>query len=183
MTWHLNGEPLPLDPGSGWPVIDGYQYPPSDPARLEAEGAVWIAPEPAALTAEDICRQIDAERDRRQTLDFEYDFGDIVALLDDGTQERAGIRNLQMETRNKTDWLGQHGRALAAMNRGEPNTTIFIRAEDNANLMVPAVMWIEAFEEGADRDERLMAFAGQLKTQVRTAEDPNGVDWLNGWPE
>ena len=53
MTWHLNGEPLPLDPGSGWPLIDGYQYPPNDPARLEAAGAVWIAPEPPTLTAED----------------------------------------------------------------------------------------------------------------------------------
>ncbi len=145
----------------------------------------WVivdAPAPDAPTAEDICDQIDAERDRRQALDFAYDFGDVVAVLDDGAQERAGIRSLQMAPRNKTDWLGQQARALDAMRRELPDTIIFIRVSDNANLLVPAWLWLDVFEAGAARDERLMAFGGPLKTQVRAAADPLTVDWQTGWP-
>lgn len=129
-------------------------------------------------TVEEICRQIDAERDRRQALDLEYDFRDAVAVLDDDTQERAGIRSLQMAPRNKTDWLGQQARALA-----DPGRLIFVRASDNANLVVPAPVWLAAFEFGADRDERLMAYGGRLKSQVRAAENPSLIDWREGWPE
>lgn len=168
-------DPVP----TGWIMADA---PPSIP---EGKVAMWVdgwiitdAPEPPALTTEDICRQIDAERDRRQALDFQYDFGDAVAVLDDDTQERAGIRSLQMGPRNKTDWLGQQARALA-----DPGRLIFVRASDNANLIVPAQVWLAAFEAGADRDERLMAFGGRMKSQVRAAEDPASIDWTTGWPE
>lgn len=186
MTYALNGEPLaygqPFTIGdTNYTGAELIHWPRED--LLALPGMAWVEPEPVAPTAEDICRQIDAERDRRQALDFEYDFGDAVAILDDGSQERAGFRSLQMAERNKRDWMGQHGRALAAMNRGEPNTTIFIRAEDNANLMVPAWMWIEAFEAGSDRDERLMAYGGSRKSEVRAAADPSSVNISDGWPE
>ncbi len=178
MTWHLNNAPAPRDPSSGWLIINDVQYPPDWPHDdLIALGLEWVEPETPALTAEDICRQIDAERDRRQALDFEYDFGDAVAVLDDDTQERAGVRSLQMGARNKTDWLGQQARALA-----DPGRLIFVRASDNANLIVPAQVWLAAFEAGADRDERLMAFGGRMKSQVRAAADPSSVDWTTGWP-
>lgn len=100
-----------------------------------------------------------------------------MAVLDDDTQERAGVRSLQMAPRNKTDWLGQQARALA-----DPERLIFVRASDNANLVVPAPLWLAAFEFGADRDERLMAFGGRMKSQVRAAENPSSIDWREGWP-
>ena len=49
--------------------------------------------------------------------------------------------------------------------------------------VVPAWMWIEAFEAGSDRDERLMAYGGSRKSQVRAAADPSSVEWMTGWPE
>jgi len=179
MTWHLNGSPLASD---RWFTIGTTNYTGAELIHwpredLLALGLEWIEPEPPAPTAEEICRQIDAERDRRQALDFEYDFGDAVAVLDDDTQERAGTRSLQMGPRNKTDWLGQQARALA-----DPGRLIFVRASDNANLIVPAQVWLAAFEAGADRDERLMAFGGRMKSQVRAAADPASVDWMTGWP-
>lgn len=171
--------PVPI----GWIVAPAPPEVPAGQAAMWSDGWVIVdAPAPDAPTAEDICDQIDAERDRRQALDFAYDFGDVVAVLDDGTQERAGIRSLQMAPRNKTDWLGQQARALDAMRRELPDTIIFIRVSDNANLLVPAWLWLDVFEAGAARDERLMAFGGPLKTQVRAAVDPSMVDWQAGWP-
>lgn len=182
MPYVLNGEPLAYDEDV---EIDGFAYSYGTLTIMSAEdrealGVTWVEPEPVAPTVEELCALIDAERDRRQALDFAYDFGDVVAVLDDDTQERAGVRSLQMGERNKRDWLGQHARATAKAT-ADPNAIIFIRASDNANLLVPAWMWIAAFEEGADRDERLMAFGGRLKTQQRAAY-PVIIDRMEGWP-
>lgn len=64
--WHLNNAPAPRDTSSGWLIINDVQYPPDWPHDdLISLGLEWVEPEPPVLPAEDICRQIDAERDRR----------------------------------------------------------------------------------------------------------------------
>ena len=180
--WHLNGQPLPLDPGSGWPVIDGYQYPPNDPARLEAAGAVWIAPEPPALTAEDICRQIDAERDRRTALDFAYDFGATPALDDSGAQIEAGQRLLQMRPEDQRNWQTLQGAALTAIVSGAQDTTLPMRAEDNWNIQTTAAQVLQVLAAMTAHASALLFHGGALKSQVRAAADPTSVDWMTGWP-
>lgn len=45
MAWTLNGEPAPRDPGNGWLLIDGVQFPPDWPrVDLEALGLTWVEP-------------------------------------------------------------------------------------------------------------------------------------------
>lgn len=45
MTWHLNGQPAPRDPSSGWVVNEaGVKFPPG--WDLAAEGFVWVEPTP-----------------------------------------------------------------------------------------------------------------------------------------
>lgn len=54
MTWMLNDEPAPRDPGSGWLLINDMQYPSDWPrADLEAMGLVWVDPEPWVETVEE----------------------------------------------------------------------------------------------------------------------------------
>lgn len=175
MTWHLNGEPLPLDPGSGWPLIDGYQYPPSDPARLEAAGAVWITPEPPALTAEDICRQIDSERDRRIDGGFPY----MGHRFQSRPSDRENIASLGAD-------------ALDAIRDGAQPDDYFWHPAfpqgfgfiTEANETVP----MDAFQtkglraEGTGFKARLTLHARDKKDEVLAAADPSSVDWMTGWP-
>ncbi|WP_392353046.1 hypothetical protein V8F63_09845 [Brevundimonas sp. LF-1] len=180
--WHLNGEPLPLDPGSGWPLIGGIQYPPSDPARLIEMGAVWVEPEPPALTAEDICRQIDAERDRRTALDFAYDFGATPAVDDSGAQIAAGERLLQMRPEDQRNWQALQGAALTAIVSGAPDTTLPLRAEDNWNIQTTAAQVLQVLAAMTAHASAMLFHGGALKSQVRAADDPASVDWTTGWP-
>ncbi|TXH58246.1 MAG: hypothetical protein E6Q97_02680 [Desulfurellales bacterium] len=165
------------------------------PAFFVPEGkrAMWIGgrwelrdpPHLALIEAE--CSRIDTERDRRQALDFEYDFGAIPAVLDDLTQVEAGVRSLQMAPRNRDDWQGQQARALAAVATGSPDAVILARAADNANLLVPASLWLTVYEAGAQRYENLMRYAAGRKALVRQQTTSAGVvatqaDTDANWP-
>lgn len=133
------------------------------------------------------CARIDAERDRRQALDFRFDFGETPAVLDDGSIVPAHDRALQMGGRNKRDWMAQQGRALVAVQAGAEDVIILVRASDNANLLVPPAQFLETFEAGAERDQNLMIYAAQRKTLVRAQTSSAGVVATRqvtdaGWP-
>ncbi|MNS19406.1 hypothetical protein D3C72_511250 [compost metagenome] len=181
MTWHLNGSPAPRDEGSGLLLINDIQYPNEWPrADLEALGLVWIEP---ALTAEDICRLIDAERDRRTALDFAHDFGVTPALDDSGAEIEAGVRLLQMRAEDQRNWQALQGAALTAVVSSAPETILPMRAEDNWNIQTPAALVLQVLAAMTAHGSALLFHGGALKSQVRAATDPASVDWMSGWPE
>ncbi|VTO10709.1 DUF4376 domain-containing protein [Brevundimonas vancanneytii] len=183
MTWHLNNAPAPRDPSSGWLIIDDVQYPPDWPHDdLLALGLEWVEPEPPARTAEEICRQIDAERDRRTALDFAYDFGATPAVDDSGAQIAAGERLLQMRPEDQRNWQALQGAALTAIVSGAPDTTLPMRAEDNWNIQTTAAQVLQVLAAMTAHASALLFHGGALKSQVRAAEDPASVDWMAGWP-
>lgn len=183
MTWHLNNVPAPRDPSSGWLIINDVQYPPDWPHDdLIALGLEWVEPKPPALTAEEICRQIDAERDRRTALDFAYDFGATPALDDSGAQIAAGERLLQMRPEDQRNWQALQGAALTAIVSGAPDTTLPIRAEDNYNIQTTAAQVLQVLAAMTAHASALLFHGGALKSQVRAAPDPTSVDWMTGWP-
>lgn len=148
---------------------------------LEAFGFVRRRPDPPtpeqlatarAASAERICRLIDSERDRRQQLDFPWDFGATPALDDMGQEAPAGVRSLQMGLRNQSDWQGLHAFALAAVVGGQPERLLPMRCDDNVNVQTEAVQVLTVLQAAALRNSRLVFIGGALKTQVRMSADP-----------
>lgn len=179
--WHLNNAPAPRDPSSGWIMHDDERkFPPG--WDLAAEGFVWVEPEPPTPTAEDICRQIDAERDRRTALDFAYDFGATPAVDDSGAQIAAGERLLQMRPEDQRNWQALQGAALTAIVSGAPDTTLPMRAEDNWNIQTTAAQVLQVLAAMTAHASALLFHGGALKSKVRAAADPSSVDWMTGWP-
>jgi len=175
------GERDPVPPG--WIMADAPPSIPQGKVAVWADG--WIitdAPEPPALTAEEICRQIDAERDRRTALDFAYDFGTTPAEDDSGAQIAAGKRLLQMRPDDQRNWQALQGAALTAAVSGAPDTTLPMRAEDNWNIQTTAAQVLEVLAAMTAHASALLFHGGALKSQVRAAEDPAAVDWMTGWP-
>ncbi|MEN5147169.1 DUF4376 domain-containing protein [Brevundimonas diminuta] len=161
MTWHLYGDPLPLDPGSGWPVIDGYQYPPSDQARLEAEGAVWIAPEPPALTAED-CLAALAEMRWQRSQHFVFDGVPTQA------DPAIAVVNATLAMRQR---------------RGVPAEAVQTWKLSQADFRQWDEAQIEAFGFAiADHIQGCFDREADLSALIVGAEDPGAVDIATGWP-
>ncbi|MBD7941569.1 DUF4376 domain-containing protein [Brevundimonas guildfordensis] len=159
------------------------QYPPDWPHDdLVALGLEWVEPEPPALTADDICRQIDAERDRRTALDFAYDFGETPAVDDSGGEIAAGERLLQMRPEDQRNWQALQGAALTAVVSGAPETVLPMRAEDNWNIQTTAAQVLQVLAAMTAHASALLLHGGALKSQVRAAADPASVDWMTGWP-
>lgn len=191
MTWHLNGEPAPRDTSSGWLIINDVQYPPDWPHDdLISLGLEWIEPESPDPTAEEICRQIDAERDRRTALDFAYDFGATLAFDDErtakgpgfGQEIAAGVRLLQMRAEDQDNWRTAQGAALTAKVLGAPGAIQPMRAEDNWNVQTTADQVLHVLSQITAHGAALLFHGGALKSQVRAAADPASVDWMTGWP-
>ena len=182
MTWTLNGELAPRDPGNGWLLIDGTQYPPEWPREeLEALGLTWVEPEPPVMTADDICRQIDAERDRRTAEDFAYDFGETLALDDTGAEIAAGVRQLQMRPEDQRNWQALQGAALTAVVSGAPEAVLPMRAEDNWNIQTTALQVLQVLSAMTAKGAALLFHGGALKSQQRAAY-PVIIDRMEGWP-
>lgn len=161
MTWHLNGEPLPLDPGSGWPVIDGYQYPPSDPARLEAAGAVWITPEPPALTAEDC---LAALADMRWQRSQHFVFDGVPTQADPAI----AVVNATLAMRQR---------------RGVPAEAVQTWKLSQADFRQWDEAQIEAFGFAiADHIQGCFDREAALSALIVAAENPGAVDIATGWP-
>lgn len=192
MPYLLNGEPLAYDQpftigDTNYTGAELTYWPRGD---LEALGLTWVEPEAPAPTAEGICRQIDAERDRRIALDFAYDFGTTLAFDDErttkgpgfGQEIAAGVRLLQMRTEDQDNWRTAQGAALTAVISGAPDTTLPMRAEDNWNVQTTADQVLHVLSLITAHASALLFHGGALKSQVRTAADPSSVDWMTGWP-
>lgn len=174
--------PLPVLPlhrvGLGMPAwVDGslvrtFQ---ETPIPIEQAGATVIA-------------AIDAERDRRQQLDFDHDFGAIAAVDDFGDQIEAGIRTLQMGLADQQNWGFLQSQALAAVVSGAPTTLMPMRAEDNWNVQTTAVQVLGVAAAMFGRNAALLFHGGQLKSQARAAiaaADTAGLAAIQiqtGWP-
>lgn len=154
--------------GAGFPDLQAFGFIRRPPDPLTPEQLVAER----AATAESICRRIDAERDRRQQLDFPWDFGATPALDDMGRETPAGVRSLQMGLRNQSDWQGLHAFALAAVVSGQPERLLPMRCDDNANVQTGAVQVLTVLQAAALRNSRLVFIGGALKTQVRMSAHP-----------
>lgn len=182
--WHLNGSPL--SPSRGFTIgetnytgAELIHWPHDD---LIALGLEWVEPEPPALTAEEICRQIDAERDRRTALDFAYDYGETPALDDTGAEIAAGVRLLQMQPEDRANWQALQGAALTAVVSGVPETILPMRSEDNWNIQTTAAQVLQVLAAMTANRAALLFHGGALKSQQR-AVYPAIIDRMVGWPE
>lgn len=132
-------------------------------------------------TVEELCALIDAERDRRQALDFAYDFGETLALDDTGAEIAAGVRLLQMRPEDQRNWQALQGAALTAVVSGAPNTILPMRAEDNWNIQTTALQVLAVLSAMTAKGAELLFHGGALKSQQRAAY-PVIIDRTAGWP-
>lgn len=160
MTWHLNNEPAPRDPGNGWLVIDGVQYPNDWPAPdLTALGLVWIEPETPPVTVADRLRHL-ADYRWQKTQRFTYD----------------GV-----ETQADPAIAVVTARVVASQFLPPDATTKFKLADGefrvwNSADLIAFGMSINAHVQACfDREDELTAL-------VIAAEEPASVDITTGWP-
>lgn len=183
MPFTLNGETLAHGPFT----IGDIQYPGNvldlwSREDLEAISLVWVEPEPVVLTVNQLCAAVDAERDRRLALDFDYDFGTITALDDQGATIEAGVRSLQMRPEDRSNWQTALGVAHTAALSGAPGTIIPLRAEDNWNIQTTAAQVMATMAAMAAHGSALLFAGGAIKSAIRAAEDPASIDITTGWP-
>ena len=152
----------------------------SQPVRVAVLEDIPVVELQAAKVA-----QVDAERDRRQQLDFAYDFGATVAIDDFGTEIAAGVRSLQMRTEpDQRNWMALQGQATAAVLQGSPETVMPMRAEDNWNVQTTAAQVLQATAAMVARNAQLLFFGAALKSQIRAAETAAAIaaiDITAGW--
>lgn len=163
MTWTLNGEPAPRDPGNGWLVIDGAQYPPDWPrAELEALGFVWVEP---AAPAPSVAKALKALADRRwwKTQTFTYDGVETQA---DGA----------IAVVNATLTLRQRRGVPAEYPQTWKLGVSEFRQWDEAQIEAFGFAISDHIQGCFDREWVLSA-------QIIEAENPSSVDTSTGWPE
>lgn len=133
-----------------------------------------------------LLRAIDAERDRRQQLDFVQDFGELEAVNDALQTIAAGTRQLQMRfDRDQLNWQALQSQALLATVAGHGDAVLPMRAEDNWNIQTQASDVLNVTTAMFARNAQILFFAAGLKTQVRAASTGAALDALNilvGWP-
>lgn len=163
----------------GMPTWDGDQL-----VRTFAEEPIPIADAGAVVIA-----AIDAERDRRQQLDFSHDFGAVDAIDDFGAEIEAGVRILQMRSADQLNWGFLQSQALAAVVAGGAATLMPMRAEDNWNVQTTASQVLAVTAAMFARNAILLFYGGQLKSQARVAIAAGdhavlaAVPIETGWPE
>jgi len=168
------GERDPVPPG----LIMTEAPPPVPEGKVAMWADGWVITDPPtspALSAEAICRQIDAERDRRIDGGFEY----------------MGHR-FQSRATDRENIAGLGADAVEAIRDGAQAGDYFWHPEfpqgfgfiTEANITVP----MDAFQtrgvraEGIGFKARLTLHARDLKDAVLAAEDPSSVDIMTGWP-
>jgi hypothetical protein len=133
-----------------------------------------------------LVQAIDAERDRRQQLDFAYDFGETEAIDDAGNVIAAGVRSLQMRfDPDQRNWQALQSVALAAAVAGGGDTVMPMRAEDNWNVQTTANEVQTVAAAMMARNGAILFYGGALKSQVRaatSANELNAIDIAVGWP-
>lgn len=145
------------------------------PAELE--------PETDEQIVASLCTQVDAERERRTSLDFAYDFGETLATDDAGEEIEAGVRQLQMRPGDRANWQALQGAALTAVVSGQQDAVLAMRAEDNWNIQTTALQVLQVLAAMIQQGAALLFYGGALKSAIRSAEDPTTVEIEDGWPE
>ncbi len=129
---------------------------------------------------------IDAERDRRQQLDFAYDFGETLAINPAKETVSAGVKALQMRfDPDQRNWMGLQSQAVVAVISGMPDALAPMRAEDNFNVQTTAQQVLVVTAAMVARNGAILFHGGDLKDQVRAAANGSALDAINitiGWP-
>lgn len=129
------------------------------------------------------CKLVDAERDRRIATDFEYDFGEISAILDDNSTVPAGLRSLQMSATDRANWQTADGLAVKAIISGSPNMIIPVRCSDNVNVQTTAVQVGAVLAAATMRGVALLFAGGALKSAMRADPENAAQIWADAtWP-
>lgn len=174
--WHLNNAPAPRDPSSGWLIINDVQYPPDWPHdHLIALGLEWVEIEPPTPTTDDVCRQIDAERDRRIDGGFTFQ-GERLQSRPSDRENVMGAAQLAM------GYLAAGGDPSSLRWADPDNDFVWITA-DNGTIPLTAPDTIAMFQAGVAFKSALTFYARAMKDAVIVAEDPSSVEWGEGWPE
>lgn len=169
--WYKDGIPVPIDPGTGYLVVDDVLYPLS--WNFTDMGLTWVTPEVPPKSVEEICRQIDEERDRRIDAGFTWN----------GHQ-------FQSRPSDRENILGAATIAMAFLSQGGspdelrwagPDPFVWITA-DNSIIPLTAPEMVELFHTGVGYKTNLTFFARALKDAVIAAEDPESIDIYEGWP-
>lgn len=149
-----------LGVGPGW-TYDGETFSPPEP-------------EPLVLTVEVICREIDAERDRR--IDGGFVFNGVRF------QSRASDReNIMGAAQLAMAYLAAGGDP-ASLPWADPDKDFVWIAEDNTIVPMTASGVVALFQAGVAFKSGLTFHARDLKDAVLAAEVPASVDWREGWP-
>ena len=171
----MNGEPAPRDPGNGWLLIDGMQYPLDWPHDdLTALGLKWVEPETPAPTSSEICREIDNERDAR--IDGGFTFGANTY------QSRPSDReNVMGAAQLALAYLGAGGDP-SSLRWANPDADFVWIAADNQTVPMTAADMVSLFQAGVAFKSALTFYARAMKDAVIAADDPSSIQWRNGWP-
>lgn len=179
-TWTRDGEPMPFGPfttGEGEGLV---QHPDTtlllwSDEDLAAHGIVRTVVPPPAPTAEDICRQIDVERDRRIDGGFTFQ-GERLQSRPSDRENVMGAAQLAM------GYLAAGGDPSSLRWADPDNDFVWITA-DNGTIPLTAPDTIAMFQAGVAFKSALTFYARAMKDAVIAAEDPPSVEWSEGWPE
>ena len=161
--WTLNGEPAPRDPGNGWLLIDGTQYPPEWPREdIERRGLTWVEPVAPIMS---VAKALKALADRRwwKTQTFTYDGVETQA---DGA---IAVVNATLALRQR---------------RGVPSDYPQTWKLGASEFRQWDETQIEAFGFAiADHIQACFEREAELTALIIAAEHPSDVDTSTGWPE
>ena len=145
-----------------------------------------LEPIPLEQRKAELLSQIDAERDRRQQLDFAYDFGETPAINPAKETVPAGVKSLQMRfDPDQRNWMGLQSQAVVAVMMQQPAALAPMRAEDNFNIQTTAAQVLQVTAAMVARNGDILFHGGDLKDQVRAAPNGAALDAINiniGWP-
>lgn len=165
MTWKLNGQPAPRDPGSGWLLLDNMQYPPDWPrADLETMGLVWIEPEPEVDTVEQrLAALADYRWTKTQTMPSYDGATDVPA---DTARSVVTSKVLAAQFMTDEQKLERHAFKLKPGEWRDWNVPDLV----NYGLAIGVYMQLCFDREAA------------LEASIIAASDPASIDITIGWP-
>lgn len=180
MAWMFNGAPYNLSENDNMLFNGETQWPPSWPRdELALEGFTWedpATPEPPELlplTVEEMCAEVDMNRDARIEGGFMF----------------AGHR-FQSRPSDRENIMGAAQLAIAAMAQGatagnlrwaNPDQDFVWITADNDLFAMDAPTTLGLFQTGVAFKSRMTFYARALKDALLTAEDPHAIDRDAGW--
>lgn len=175
-TYTRNGEPMVLGPF----ISDEVEHPAAaltlwSDLELAAHGIVRTKVPTLPPTSDEICREIDAERDAR--IDGGFTFGAHTY------QSRPSDReNVMGAAQLALAYLGSGGDPLS-LRWANPDADFVWIAADNQAVPLTAADVVALFQAGVAFKSALTFYARAMKDAVIEAEDdPSSVQWREGWP-